>query len=327
MPRIFISYRRQDSSHQAGRLYDRLETRFGAKNVFKDVDSIPLGADFRKVLTERVQKCDVLLCLIGDQWLHSTSATGRRLDEKSDFVRIEVEAALSLEIPVIPVLVGGAAMPHADELPETLKELSFRNAIAVRPDPDFRSDIDRLIRGIEKLPPTPRKKPAPKARPESSAAQNKSFAKASPRTDSDRADSSEEKQPSPLSPTSSGKRNVLIIGAVMSAAVVVIVLSLSGVFSKKPDGAAKQGEDGKTAQKPDEVKEKPLIPNAGPGEHYVIKTTVFVDVPYMYTVDEPTSKTEKGDDGKEVVVVVKVPVTKTGIKKVKEYREMISDIK
>ncbi len=146
---IFVSYRRDDSRHQAGRLYDRLVAHFGAEQVFKDVDSIPLGLDFREVLTERVAGCDVFIAVIGDAWLSIAGKSGtRRLDDPGDFVRIEIEAALSRQIPVIPVLVGNASVPQAEELPESLLTLSYRNGLPLRPDPDFHHDMDRLVRGI-----------------------------------------------------------------------------------------------------------------------------------------------------------------------------------
>jgi hypothetical protein len=150
MIRVFVSYRRDDSRHQAGRLYDHLVEQFGKKYVFKDVDSIPLGSDFRAVLTERVAGCDVFLAVIGDSWLSSAGPGGtRRLDDPGDFVRIEIEAALGRSIPVIPVLVGGSSVPKPEELPGTLRELAFRNGLQVRPNPDFHDDVERLIRGIK----------------------------------------------------------------------------------------------------------------------------------------------------------------------------------
>ena len=122
---VFISYRRDDSAASAGRVYDRLARRLGAENVFFDVDNIPPGVDFVDVLSERVGKCDALVAVIGRDW---TSAAGkdnrRRLDDPNDFVRIEIEAALTRGVRVIPVLVEGAAMPGADELPESLKKLA-----------------------------------------------------------------------------------------------------------------------------------------------------------------------------------------------------------
>ena len=147
-PGIFISYRRDDTSDVTGRIYDRLIQHFGKESVFKDVDSIPLGIDFRKHLGDSVGRCDVLLTIIGRQW--SAGEVGeRRLDDVRDFVRIELEAALRRGIPVVPVLVQGASLPSGDELPETLQSLVYRNGMPVRPDPDFHQDMDKLIRGIE----------------------------------------------------------------------------------------------------------------------------------------------------------------------------------
>jgi formylglycine-generating enzyme required for sulfatase activity len=152
MPKVFISYRRSDSQDVTGRIYDHLERRFGAENVFFDVDSIPLGVDFREHLDEAVGRCDVLLAVIGDSWLESRDGE-RRLDDARDFVRIEIESALRRGIPVIPVLVGRAAMPAEQELPESLKPLAFRNAAEVRSGRDFGDHVARLIRGIERLQP------------------------------------------------------------------------------------------------------------------------------------------------------------------------------
>jgi hypothetical protein len=148
MPAIFITYRREDSIDVTGRIYDRLCQHFGRQNVFKDVDSIPLGVDFRKHLGDSVGQCNVLLTIIGRQWL--TGERGqRRLDDVRDFVRIEMEAALKRDIPVVPVLVQGSTMPSLEDLPEVLQSLVYRHGIPVRSDPDFHQDMDRLIKGIE----------------------------------------------------------------------------------------------------------------------------------------------------------------------------------
>jgi hypothetical protein len=146
---IFISYRRQDSADVTGRIYDRLIQRFDRKQVFKDVDSIPLGVDFRAHLGDVVGRCNLLLAIIGPQWLNVGGPNGRRLDDAGDFVRIEIEAALARNIPVIPLLVGGAELPSERDLPPSLAAITFRNGIAVRPDPDFHRDMDRLIAGLE----------------------------------------------------------------------------------------------------------------------------------------------------------------------------------
>jgi hypothetical protein len=148
---IFVSYRRSDSADIAGRVYDRLIGRFGKDPVFKDVDSIPLGLDFKEYLDKKVGECDVLLAIIGDHWLDASDPSGtRRLDDPSDFVRIEIESALERGIPVIPLLVRGAQMPREESLPPTLRKLVYRNGILIRSDPDFHRDMDRLISALEK---------------------------------------------------------------------------------------------------------------------------------------------------------------------------------
>jgi len=148
--KIFISYRRRDSADVVGRIYDRLTLHFSKEKVFKDVDAMPLGVDFRQYVDEIVGNCDILIAVIGDQWLNMEGPTGkRRLDDPRDLVRIEVESALKRGIPVIPVLVQDATMPSEDDLPVSLKGLVYRNGIPVRWDPDFHKDVDRLISGME----------------------------------------------------------------------------------------------------------------------------------------------------------------------------------
>lgn len=150
MRNIFVSYRRDDSADVTDRIYDHLKTRFGKAQVFKDVDSIPSGMDFREVIKSAVEGCDVFLAVIGSNWLKVTSATGsRRIDDPNDFVRLEVCTALERKIPVIPVLVNGTAMPAEADLPEPLRQLAFQNAISVRRDPDFPGDIKRLCRDLD----------------------------------------------------------------------------------------------------------------------------------------------------------------------------------
>jgi hypothetical protein len=150
---IFISYRRVDSADVTGRIYDRLVAQFGESAVFKDVDSIPLGLDFKEHLDETVGKCSIFLIVIGNRWLSDgvSESQKSRLDDPRDFVRIEIESALRRNIPVIPLLVGGASIPSLDQLPQSLQNLVYRNGIAIRPDPDFHRDMDRLISAIEQF--------------------------------------------------------------------------------------------------------------------------------------------------------------------------------
>ena len=130
MRAIFISYRREDAEGQAGRLFEDLVKLFGEESVFMDVAAIEPGRDFRKAIDEQVASCGVLLALMGRSWLDARDQDGRRrLDDPLDFVRLETVAALKRDIPVVPVLVQGASMPRADQLPEDLANLAYRNAI------------------------------------------------------------------------------------------------------------------------------------------------------------------------------------------------------
>ena len=103
-----------------------------------------------EVLEKLVGDCAVLLAVIGDRWLDASDADGkRRLDDPRDYLRIEIEFALKRGIAIIPVLVKNAQMPSAASLPSQIEGLAYRNAIQVRPDPDFHRDVDRLIAGLE----------------------------------------------------------------------------------------------------------------------------------------------------------------------------------
>ena len=151
---IFVSYRRSDSADVAGRIYDRLIGKFGRERIFKDVDSIPLGLDFKEYLDKKVGECDVLLAIIGDRWLDAKDLAEKyRLEDPDDFVRIEIQSALERGIPVIPLLVRDAHMPREESLPSSLRKLVYRNGIPIRSDPDFHRDMDRLIAALEKYVP------------------------------------------------------------------------------------------------------------------------------------------------------------------------------
>jgi hypothetical protein len=140
--RVFLSYRRSDNRHLAGRLRDLLSAEFGDANVFFDVDSIAGGDDFRVAIRNYVDQVDVMLVLIGPAWEPT------RLAQGNDFVRMELSAALSEGKPIIPVLIDDTPMPAPDELPEELNELAYLNSRVVRPDPDFRGDAERLARAV-----------------------------------------------------------------------------------------------------------------------------------------------------------------------------------
>jgi WD40 repeat protein len=145
---IFMSYRREETAPYAGWLFDRLVGHFGRDQVFMDIDSIELGDDFVEVITTRVGSCEVLLALIGGRWLTITGRDGqRRLDDPGDPVRLEIEAALARNVRVIPILVEGAQMPRADELPASLAKLAYRNALELSTR-RFDADTRELLRAI-----------------------------------------------------------------------------------------------------------------------------------------------------------------------------------
>jgi ABC-type glycerol-3-phosphate transport system permease component len=147
--RIFISYRRADSRSFTERISDNLVSEFGTSHIFQDVDDIPAGEDFRGVLREAVRGCDVVLVIIGRQWLTVTNEAGkRRIDDPDDFVRIEVESALTQGKLVVPLLVDNAAPLDASALPDSLRELAYRNAAPIRYNPDFGGDMARLVRRL-----------------------------------------------------------------------------------------------------------------------------------------------------------------------------------
>lgn len=149
MPGVFISYRRDDSSGYAGRLYDALVAHFGSDLVFIDIDSIRAGQNFADVIDKRIAACSAVVVLIGKGWLKSVDDQGnRRLDDPHDFVRLEIASALAQKIPVIPVLVGGAKMPRPDDLPTPLKSLAYLNAIEIF-DQLFHDSVKHFINALQ----------------------------------------------------------------------------------------------------------------------------------------------------------------------------------
>jgi len=145
---IFINYRRGDEPGFTQALLGRLEQAFPAERLFIDVDSIPPGEDFVRMLEAQVAQCDAMLAVIGDGWLEAKDERGaRRLDDPTDFVRIEIESALKQGKRVIPVLVNQARMPRLDELPQSLQPLATRNAVRLTHE-RFRADVQGLVKSL-----------------------------------------------------------------------------------------------------------------------------------------------------------------------------------
>ncbi len=146
---IFISYRRQDTLETVGRLHDHLRRAFEEDRLFLDVDRQAAGDDYRMVIGRALAHSDVMLVVIGMEWLNATNREGRRrLDNADDMVRIELETAFGRNLRVVPVLVEGATIPAAADLPPSLQPLCYRTAMPVRPDPDFQMDFQRLVEAL-----------------------------------------------------------------------------------------------------------------------------------------------------------------------------------
>ncbi|WP_426562581.1 toll/interleukin-1 receptor domain-containing protein [Angustibacter sp. McL0619] len=149
---VFVSYRRSDVSGYAGRITDALGAALGRANVFQDVATIVPGVDFPEEVDGWLARSDALLAIIGPGWLGALTAEGeRRLFQADDLVRMEVAHGLRSDVRVVPVLVGGAALPSAAELPQDLKELATRQAITLRDD-TFHQDVERLLRSLRGEP-------------------------------------------------------------------------------------------------------------------------------------------------------------------------------
>ena len=172
MPKIAISYRRADSEAMTGRIFDRLASHYGKEVIFRDIDSIPPGIDFRVHINEMLRKTSVLLAVIGPNWVGASSGGSERIQQESDAVRVEIETALRRRTPLIPVLIGNTTMPSSDLLPPSLKDFAFRNALRVDTGQDFDYHMERLIRSIETiLSQTP--KPTPSGRDQGSDRQGR----------------------------------------------------------------------------------------------------------------------------------------------------------
>ena len=156
MAGIFISYRRDDAAGYAGRLHESLERRLGESQLFRDVDTLQPGQDFVKAIDARLATCKVMLVIIGREWIDARNTAGaRRLDDPLDFVRLEIAAGLArTDVLVVPVLVEGASMPAAAQLPENMQALARRHAVSVR-DETWDADVDRLAAVVEKVVPPP----------------------------------------------------------------------------------------------------------------------------------------------------------------------------
>ena len=148
MPNIFISYRRSDTEQIAGRIVERLSKHFGEGSIFFDLDSIPVGVDYREHLNDTMRRCQVLLALIGEKWLVKSTLGEPRILNPMDPVRIEIDSAFENRTAVIPVLIGRAFMPEEHSLPSSFENFAYLNAARIDPGRDFNVHMDRLVREL-----------------------------------------------------------------------------------------------------------------------------------------------------------------------------------
>lgn len=148
---LLLSYRRADAAGTTGRIYDRLAARYGRPSVFMDVDSIPIGRDFREHIRRSLIECGVVLVVIGPRWAGPRGAARARIFDADDPVRVEVETALTHGVRVLPILVEGAMMPSASALPESLRPLATLNAARVDGGVDFHAHMSRLEHVVDAL--------------------------------------------------------------------------------------------------------------------------------------------------------------------------------
>ena len=257
MPKIAISYRRADSEAMTGRIFDRLIAHYGKGAIFRDIDDIPPGIDFRLHINQTLLKTQILLVIVGPQWFGVASDGGAdRIREESDPVRVEVETALRRRVPLIPVLIGATKMPSAEQLPPGLKDFAFRNAVKIDIGRDFDHHMDRLIRSIDAvLEQAPKSPPSrdtkPPAAPKSSAPERppEPAAEAPPRKKDSRSRAS-----TPALATTAkaavaailaGRRMLwlAIAGGVAVLAATALIIGLPG-GSTNVHGSGKAGNDG-----------------------------------------------------------------------------------
>jgi hypothetical protein len=153
---VFVSYRREESAHVAGRIYDHLEREFGVGNVFFDVEDIPVGVDFRSHIRNALLKSQALVLVMGKQWADrfrgSATWFSWRVSRTIDYVRVEIELALDHNVRILPLLVDGAHMPSETDLPAKISQICYYQAAPIRAGRDFRLDIARVVEAIKNPP-------------------------------------------------------------------------------------------------------------------------------------------------------------------------------
>ena len=217
---IFICYRREDSADMTGRIYDRLVDHFGPERVFMDVEAIRLGYDFRSEIDQTIKVCSMVIVVIGDEWLAEVGGK-RRIDDENDRVRIEIEAALRREIPIIPVLTRGASHPTKAMLPASLEDLAYRHGTSIRHE-HFRGDVDSLISQMDKLLARQKSIPSKPAEPKEPATPVKS------------TQTTQSRPANPPVAPAVWRRKRLIIVTAVGATVIILLLAITWLLTRPP---------------------------------------------------------------------------------------------
>ena len=158
MPRVFISYRRGETVYVARMLAEKLEIAFGQNSVSMDVNNSAVGPNDPDHVTNALGCAEILIALIGDQFLVAVNADGvRRLDDPTDSMRREIAFALAHGIPVVPLLVGNSVMPTEKDLPSDLVALAYQCDSRLRAGREFKEDIRSLIVKLRQLRATPKR--------------------------------------------------------------------------------------------------------------------------------------------------------------------------
>jgi hypothetical protein len=223
MTEICISYRRADSQAITGRIFDRLIANYGKDSIFIDIDNIPAGTDFRQYLAETLLKASVLLAVVGPKWLGAGKSGPDRIHDEADPVRVEVETALRNGLAIIPVLIGSRKMPNPSQLPESLKEFVYLNAVTIDPGVDFDHHMQRLITNIDAILAIKRKARAP--------AQSVSARRSTTQVRPSRVSGQHSSRPAPIT-SDSRERRILAAGA--SPRPAESAKSSSGTEGSKP---------------------------------------------------------------------------------------------
>ena len=253
---IFVSYRRDDSAGHTGRLFDRLVEHFGRERIFMDIDTIEPGEDFVTVIENAVGSCDVLIAVIGRNWL--TAGGTSRLANPNDFVRIELATALRRNIRVIPVLVQRASMPNEQDLPEDLVKLTRRNAIELS-DLRWQGDVDQLIAVMERVLAGAEHRGAERegvVKPKPAAAEERPALEAPPRESSraapaNRLDETAPVITKPAAPSGPKKRILMIAGA----ALVLLLAAVIGIWLLQPDQTSSENFNQNSVAQPSVTQE------------------------------------------------------------------------